>query len=54
MEDPRVGWIAAIIIGGEAAALFAVNQIAPVRNEIAHVREVSRDRLRVSGRRRSF
>jgi len=45
MEDPRVGWIAAIIIGGEAAALFAVNQIAPVRNEIAHVREVGRDRL---------
>jgi hypothetical protein len=25
--------------------LFAVDQIAPVRNEIAHVREVGRDRL---------
>jgi len=25
--------------------LAAVNQIAPVRNEIAHVREIDRDRL---------
>ena len=29
----------------EAAASAAVDQIAPVRNEIAHVREIDRDRL---------